>query len=114
MQSFVAYYEDAAKTEAAARAEGYDGDNGSLMDFVEPSDYRTVKTFGTLSEAEGWLKTEIETMKTVFGCGTIRAQRKVDRRCRYCVCQGVRNLHEYTVDDSGIVEDEVVEDQCVN
>jgi hypothetical protein len=114
MRCFRTFYEDAAKTEAAARAEGYDGNNGSLMDYVEPSDYRTGKTFPTLAQAQQWLKLEIEAMKTVFGCGTIREQEPVTRRCRYCVCGGVRNLHEYTVDDTGIVEDEDLEDQCVN
>lgn len=114
MQTFRAFYEDAAKTEAAARKEGYDGENGSLMDYVEPSDYCTGETFPTLVQAEQWLKTEIDAMKTVFGCGTIRAQEPVKRRCRYCTCRGVKNLHEYTVDDTGIVEDEALEDECLN
>lgn len=114
MQSFRAFYENAEKTEAAARKEGYDGNNGSLMDFVEPSDYRTGKSFQTLADAEQWLKTEIDAMKTVFGCGTIRTQEQVTRRCRYCVCGGVRSLHEYTVDDTGVVEDEALEDECLN
>jgi|SRR5882757_2333701 len=114
MQSFWAFYEDITKTEAAARVKGYDGNNGSLMDYVEPSDYRIGRSFQSLSEAEQWLKTEIDTMKTVFGCGNIIAQEPVNRRCRYCVCGGVRNLHEYTVDDTGIVEDEAIEDSCLN
>lgn len=112
MQSFRAFYEDAAKTEAAARKLGYNGSDGSLMDFVEPSDHCSGSTFKSLAEAEQWLKTEIDAMKTVFGCGTIRIQEKVSRRCRYCVCRGVKNLHEYTVDDTGIVEDEALEDEC--
>jgi hypothetical protein len=114
MQSFLAFYEDAEKTEAAARVEGYDGINGSLMDYVEPSDYRTGKTFPSLAAAEQWLKTEIDAMKTVFGCGTIRKRERVSRRCRYCVCGGVRDLHEYTVEDTGIVEDEAMEDECLS
>lgn len=114
MQTFRASYEDAAKTEAAARAEGYDGNNGSLMDFVEPSDYRTGKSFPSLADAEQWLKQEIGSYKTVFGAGTILELEKVTRRCRYCVCGGVRNLHEYTVDDTGVVEDEAMEDDCAN
>ena len=107
-----AFYEDAAKTEAAARAEGFDGENGSLMDFVEPSDYCTGKTFKTIDAAESWLKQQIETRKTVFGYGTIRQQEEVTRRCKYCVCGGVKSLHDYTVDDTGIVEDEALEDEC--
>lgn len=114
MKFYRSSYEDAAKTEAAARMEGYDGINGSLMDYVEPSDYRTGKTFQTLIQAEQWLKTEIDAMKTVFGCGTIRELERVTSRCRYCVCGGVRNLHEYTVDDTGVVEDEAMEDDCIN
>jgi hypothetical protein len=114
MQHFRAFYEDAARTEAAARAEGYNGEDGSLMDYVEPSDYRTGKTFPTLTQAEQWLKEQIDAMKTVFGCGNIVEQEPVTRRCRYCVCGGVRSLHEYTVDDTGIVEDEALEDSCLN
>lgn len=112
MQSFMAFYEDAAKTEAAARSEGFDGENGSLMDFVEPSDYCTGKNFQSLADAERWLKQEIGSRKTVFGAGTIRMQEKVARRCRYCVCRGTRNLHEYTVDDTGVVGDEAMGDDC--
>lgn len=114
MQSFSAFYEDAAKTEAAARLEGYDGENGSLMDFVEPSDYLTGKRFQNIVEAEDWLKSEIAAMKTVFGCGTIRKLESATRRCRYCTCRGVKVVHEYTVDDTGIVEDETLEDDCVD
>lgn len=112
MLTFRASYEDAAKTEADARKEGYDGINGSLLDFVEPS--WSGKTFLTLAEAEQWLKTEIDAMKTVFGCGTIQTQEQVARRCRYCTCGGVKTVHEYTVDDTGIVEDEALEDECLN
>jgi hypothetical protein len=53
MQSFSAFYEDAAKAEAAACLEGYNGVDGSLMDYIEPSDYRTGKKFQTITEAEG-------------------------------------------------------------
>ena len=112
MQSFSAFYEDAAKTEAAARLEGYDGQNGSLMDYVEPHDFLTGKKFQTVTEAEEWLKMEIGAMKTVFGCGTIRKLEAVGRRCRYCTCRGVKAVHDYTVDDTGIVEDEVLDDEC--
>ncbi|MGX1353393.1 hypothetical protein AB7M49_007014 [Bradyrhizobium elkanii] len=114
MQTFRAFYEDAAKTEAAARKEGYDGINGSLMDYVEPHDYRTGQSFQSLELAEQWLKSEIDANKTVFGCGTILLQEPVQRRCRYCVCSGVRNLHEYSVDDTGVVADEAFEDNCLN
>lgn len=114
MQIFMAFYEDAEKTEAAARREGYDGENGSLMDYVEPSDYRTGKKFPSLAEAELWLKQEIDSCKTVFGAGTIRLQEPVERRCRYCVCRGIRDLHEYTVEETGIVEDEALESDCLN
>ncbi len=114
MQTFRAFYEDAAKTEAAARKEGYDGNNGSLMDFVEPADHRTGKTFPSLAEAERWLIEEIEAGKTVFGCGSVYEQEKVSRRCRYCVCGGIQNLHEYTIDDTGMVADEAFENDCCN
>jgi len=112
MQTFRASYEDAAKTEAEARKEGYDGINGSLLDYVEPA--WSGQTFPTLAAAEQWLKTEIAAYKTVFGCGTIRTQEAVSRRCRYCTCRGVKTVHEYTVDDTGIVEDEALDDECLN
>lgn len=114
MQTFLAFYEDAARTEAAARKEGFDGENGSLMDYVEPSDYCTARNFPSLADAEQWLKQEIGAYKTVFGAGTIRMQEKVARRCRYCVCRGTRELHQYVVDDTGIVEDEAMESDCLN
>ena len=115
MQHFRAFYEDAAKVEAAAKALGFTGNDGeSWHDFVESENgkYRTGKTFPTLVDAEQWLKTEIAAVKSVYGCGTIRLQEPIGRRCRYCVCSGVRNVHEYTVDDTGIVEDEPMEDLC--
>ena len=114
MQTFRAFYEDAAKAEVAAKALGYTGD-GSLLDYIEADDYRTGKTFETLANAERWLKSEIGAMKTMFGCGTIRLLEPISRRCRYCVCGGrFRNVHEYTVDDTGIVEDAPSEDLCHN
>lgn len=114
MRSFRAFYEDAAKTEAAARAVGYTEASGSLMDFVEPSDYRTGKTFPTLEQARDWLMAEVASRKTVFGAGTIRETEPVERRCDYCVCGGVRALHEYIVDETGVVEDTALETDCVN
>ena len=107
----MAFYEDAARTEVAARAEGFTGD-GSLMDYVEPHNYCTAKVFPTLAAAEEWLKGEIAARKTVFGAGTIRARETVERRCRYCVCSGVRTLHEYIVDDTGIIEDAEIDSDC--
>lgn len=114
MQSFMAFYEDAAKTEAAARKEGYDGINGSLMDYVEPHNYCTAKKFAEITQAEAWLIERINAMQTVFGAGTIRKLEQVSRRCRYCTCRGVKVVHEYTVEDTGIVEDEALEDECLN
>jgi hypothetical protein len=115
MQTFRAFYEDAAKAEVAARALGYTDDDGSLLDYVEPHDYRTGKSFETLAAAEQWLKSEIEAMRTMFGCGTVRVLEPVTKRCRYCVCGGKwRAVQEYTVDDTGIVEDEALGDECCN
>lgn len=111
MQTFRASYEDAAKAEVAARKLGWT-ENDSLLDFVEAADYWTGKTFETLTKAEAWLKAEIVAGKTMFGCGDIRALEPVQRRCRYCTCRGVRVVHEYVVEDTGIVSDETAEDQC--
>lgn len=112
MRYFRAFYENAAATEAAARAEGYDGNNGSLMDYVEPSDYRTGKDFKTLEAAVVWLKEQIEANKTVFGCGNVIELEPVARRCRYCVCGGIRRRHEHVVDHDGLAEDFEIDEEC--
>lgn len=106
-QSYVAFYEDAAKVEAAAKARGFTGNDGeSWHDFVEAehNKFRSSMTFATLRAAENWLSSEIRKTKSVYGQGTIIKQKSITERCRACVCGGVQATHEYTVDDTGIVD----------
>jgi hypothetical protein len=113
---FCAFYEDASKAEAEAKAAGFTGSDGeSWHDFIEVQDdkCRTGKTFDSLAGAEMWLKEEIAATKTVYGCGEILEQEPITRRCRYCVCGGrVKNVRRYVVDHEGIAEDEAVDDLC--
>lgn len=107
---FLAYYEDAAKVEAAAIKRGFEpgGDSGSWHDFVECEDdkFRTAKKFTTFDAALAWLLPEIAAVKSVYGQGTITECVDVPRadRCRYCVCQGQREIKEWIV--SNEVDDE--------
>lgn len=115
-QSYFAFYEDAAKVEAAAKARGFTGNDGeSWHDFVEAehNKFRTVKQFWDLPSAEKWLKAEVAKTKSVYGHGTIILQEPVIKRCAACVCGGVRALHEYTVDDTGIADDVALDSLCV-
>ncbi len=115
-ESYVAFYEDAGKVEAAAKARGFTGTDGeSWHDFVEAehNKFCVSKQFWDLQAAEDWLKTEINALKSVYGQGTIILQRPVVLRCRACVCGGLQQLHEYTVDDTGIVDDRTIDSLCV-
>lgn len=116
-ESYWAFYEDANKVEAAAKARGFTGNDGeSWHDFVEAehNKFRAAKQFWQLKDAEEWLKREINAMKTVYGCGTIQLQRPAINRCRTCVCGGVRAIHEYTVDDTGIAHNEELPSLCID
>lgn len=115
-ESYIAFYEDAAKVEAAAKARGFTGNDGeSWHDFVEAEHdkFRIAKQFWKLKDAEDWLKAEIAAMKSVYGQGTIRLQRPATRRCRACVCGGLHELHEYIVDDTGIADDQPLDSLCL-
>lgn len=115
-ESYIAFYEDAAKVEAAAKARGFTGNDGeSWHDFVEAETdkFRVYKQFSLLKYAEAWLKAEIASTKSVYGQGTIRLQRAATRRCSACVCGGLHQLHEYTVDDNGIADDQALESLCI-
>lgn len=106
-QAYVAFYEDAAKVEAAARAQGFTGEDGqSWHDFVESSlsKFRSAKAFSDLGSAETWLKAELADGRSVYGCGEIRLMKQMPRRCEYCTCGGRQAVYEYEVDDTGIVD----------
>jgi hypothetical protein len=112
---FLAFYEDAAKVETAAKARGFTGEKGeSWHDFVEAGHdrFRTVKQFGDLAKAVKWLQDRIVARATVFGAGSIIEQVPVTRRCSVCTCRGVRELREYTVDDEGIADERDLEPWC--
>lgn len=115
----VAFYEDAAKVEAAAKAKGFTGADGeSWHDYVESHNdkFNTVARFPTLREAVSWLRGEVKAYKTVFGAGTIRLVEIVERpdQCRYCVCSGRRATHEWIVTDDGIESDDAIDNNCAD
>jgi hypothetical protein len=117
MQSYIAYYEDAALVEAAAKKRGFTGNDGeSWHDFVEAEHdkFRRAKQFRKLDRAEKWLKAEINANKSVYGQGTIVLQEVAKPKCRACDCGGLRELHEYIVDDTGVVEDRDIESVCLD
>lgn len=102
-QKFVASYEDAAKTERRAKAAGWNEADGGYLDLVDP--VHSQREFASKVEAEAWLMAEINAYKTCFGCGDIDVLEKVERRCRYCICNGWREIQSFIVDDTGICED---------
>lgn len=110
---FLASYEDATKAEAAAKAQGFTGNDGeSWHDFIEADDFRTTKSFGSLNEALQWLKSEIADYKTVYGCGDIRQIERIPRRCQYCICRGEQATYRWIIDDEGICDEEPCDSLC--
>lgn len=117
MNVYLAYYENAAKVEAAAKASGFTGQDGeSWHDFVqaEADKFRVAKQFPALNAAAEWLKAEVAASKSVYGQGTIVLQKPVTRKCSACTCGGTQQVHEYIVDDTGIVEDHSIDSECLN
>lgn len=115
--SYFAFYEDAAKVEATAKARGFTGNDGeSWHDFVEAehNKFRVSKQFWQLDDAVNWLKTEIAAMKSVYGQGVIILQEPVIRCCGACVCGGLRQIHEYIVDDTGVADDRDLDSPCID
>lgn len=114
-ENYVAFYEDAAKAEAAAKAQGYTGENGeSWHDFIDCQNdrCRSAKGFKDLDAAVAWLKAEIDAHKSVYGCGEIRLIVKVAKRCRYCTCRGSQATDRWLVDDEGRDDGETIESEC--
>lgn len=108
---FQAFYEDCAKLEGAAKANGWDGE-GSALDYAEARDHCVSKSFTDKDEAVAWVQAEINAMKTVFGVGDVEEIEEVGRheRCQYCTCGGHRRVHRYVVGDAGIEDDETLND----
>lgn len=115
--SFFASFEDVAKVEAAARAEGWkEGD--SYADFVEmlDADYRSGRSFDDRAAAVAWLQDQINANRTLFGCGDVIEGEHVQRRdrCRYCVCNGWRRISRAVIDDEGVAEESAEDSDCHN
>ena len=110
---FHASYEDYEKAKAAARTRGWKGED-DLGDFIEFTDHQTGADFATLDEAVEWLKSEINALKSTFGCGDIDELTKIERRerCKYCVCNGLRPVTRYIVTDDGIESEEPAREDC--
>ena len=112
---YVAHYEDAARAKASACSAGYTGAEGqSWYDFIDISlaKYRTCDSFDSLEDAERWLVAEIRAEKSCFGTGTIIHYAQPKSKCRECTCLGFWVDHEYSVNESGIIEDNVLESPC--
>ena len=115
MQKFQASYEDAAKSEKAARELGWDGQDGGLLDTLNGCAPKTHKTFATRAEAEAWLLAEINASKSLFGCGDIDVLEQPKRRCRYCNCKGWLTRASYIYDDEGLAEERTdLPEECAN
>lgn len=113
MAKFLAWYEDAAKVEAAAKARGFTGEAGtSWHDFVEAEHEKfiTSRSFPTLALAVGWLTDRCRAAETFFGCGTIRKMEP--RRCSACTCGGLIATREWTVADEGVEQEDALDSPC--
>lgn len=111
---FIGAYEDIAKLKAAAMAAGCPED-GSFLDYVEASDHRTAKSFKSKFEAVAWVQKSILENKTAFGCGDVIEGKKIEprERCRYCVCNGWQTISRTIVEDSGPLDEEVADSDCL-
>jgi len=110
-----AYYTDAAKVERMAIERGYSGQEGeSWFDYVEAdhSRYWTSQTFGDLEKAVKWIGSAVIEGKTCFSGGTILLEEKTHSRCKSCACEGKWTTHEYSVDETGIVDEMELSPPC--
>lgn len=112
MQIFVAAYEDQKLTEAEAKRRGWDGTVGEMLDYINDNGVRISQNFPTKEQAEAWLMSEIAAGKSVFGCGDINVIESPKRRCKYCTCGGFLTVQSFNVDDTGIVEECDVSEEC--
>lgn len=116
MQKFIARYEDNAKAEAEAKRCGWDSEDGGMLDYLNGDLPHTARAFPTKVLAEAWIKSEIAAGKTVFSCGDIAVvEWKEPRgRCQYCTCRGWHTTQEFIVEDTGIVEEREINEECCN
>ena len=71
---FVCWVNPVAKIEADARAEGWDGTNGTPGDYTDILSHTSGKTFASLDEAARWGKRYVGAGKDYFGAGRIDEQ----------------------------------------
>lgn len=112
---YLGWYERAEKVKEAAYEAGYSGKEGeSWYDFVDPSlkKYRALVLLHDLDELVSWLRSEIKAGKTCFGVASIVHLVPIPNRCANCNCGVGWVDHEYSVDESGIIEDNVLEPPC--
>ncbi len=114
--AFIAFYEDAAKVEAAAKARGFTGNDGeSWHDFVEAEHdrFRCSRSFPGLQDAVDWLKGEVAETKSVYGAGNVVERVAVGQRCSACTCGGFHEIREYVVDDQGVADSKSLDSPCI-
>lgn len=108
-KSFLAVWYDTEKVLAKARLAGWkDGEDG-LLDVYNPeedADAEDVKSFPALDAAVDFLKPMCaEEGKLFWRQANVREYEIGGTRCKYCTCKGHRLVHEYVIEDEGIVED---------
>jgi hypothetical protein len=109
---YQAAYEDQEQTAAEAKRRGWDGVSGGMLDYISDNGVRISQSFKSREEALAWLLAEINAGKSVFGCGDIDVLEQPKRRCRYCSCGGWLTIQSFSVDDTGIVEEREVSEEC--
>jgi hypothetical protein len=108
-KSFLVVWYDTEKVLAKARLAGWkDGEDGLLDSYAPEEDPKgaDVKEFPTLDAAVAFLKPMCaDENKLFWRQGNIREFEVGGRRCKYCTCRGRRVVHEYVVEEEGVVED---------
>lgn len=112
MKIYQASYEDMEKSSAEARRRGWDGESEGMLDYLNCNGISVHRNFSTKEKAETWLKTEISAHKTLYGCGDIDVLTQPKRRCKYCTCNGWITTQSFLADDTGIVEEREVSEEC--